>query len=193
MRQDTPQMWLVQKIFPADFNPHCDLDRENSNQKLPQNIPAHDDAPLYHVWLQKFQKLERYGTYFWKDFSPYRDRNPNFLQDTPSHDDTPAYQVSLQKVKWFRRYQSDKYSLRIWTLTVTLTLGTGNGHKTLWFRMMRWWNGLAFIRVKLCRYYYQWHSTFQIGLRHDFWHKTTKDCDSRIHKFLHKIKSKEKK
>ena len=52
-----PIVWMVQKIFPEDFNPHCDLGHEDSNQKLPQNTAAVDDATLYHVWLQKVQKF----------------------------------------------------------------------------------------------------------------------------------------
>ena len=49
---------LFPKIFPEDFNPHCDLDHKDSNQKLPQNTLVTDDAPLCHVplcivWLQK--------------------------------------------------------------------------------------------------------------------------------------------
>ena len=85
-----PVVWLVWKIFPEDFNPHCDLDLEDSNQKLPQN--AHDDAPLYHVWLQKVQKIQK-KHFFFEDFSLHcdldiEDRNPNFLHGTPGHDDT---------------------------------------------------------------------------------------------------------
>ena len=42
-----PIVWMFRKIFPEDFNPHYDLDLEESNQILPQNSLAVDDAPLY--------------------------------------------------------------------------------------------------------------------------------------------------
>ena len=89
-------------IFPEDFNYHCDLDR---NQKLPQNTLAVDDAPLYHVWLQKVQKFRRYGTKSCsEDFSPHCDhdrevspKNPNFLHDTLGHDEYTDIPSFIQK------------------------------------------------------------------------------------------------
>ena len=45
------------EIFPEDLNPHCDLDLEHSNHKLAHNPPAHDDAPLHQIWLQKVTKI----------------------------------------------------------------------------------------------------------------------------------------
>ena len=87
-------VWLVQKIFPDDFNPHCDLDLD-SNPKLPQNTLAHDDAPLYRVWLQKFMSWK--NDIFVEVFSPHCDldlegriRNPTFSCATLGHDDAPS-------------------------------------------------------------------------------------------------------
>ena len=53
---------LIPKTFPEDYNHHGDPDHEDSNQKLLQNTPAIEDAPLYHGWLQMIQKFRRYGT-----------------------------------------------------------------------------------------------------------------------------------
>ena len=35
----------MNRVF-KDFIPHCDLDLEDSNPKLPHNTPTRDDAPL---------------------------------------------------------------------------------------------------------------------------------------------------
>ena len=60
------------------------------------------------------------------------------LHDTPGHDDALTYQVSLRNVQWFRRYYLDKYSQRIWTLNVTMTLRTAikTCYTTLWHVMV---------------------------------------------------------
>ena len=42
------------------LSPHCDLDHEDSKLFFGHDIPGHDNAPLYQIWLQKFEGLRSY-------------------------------------------------------------------------------------------------------------------------------------
>ena len=57
--------------------------------------------------------------------------NPIFLRDTLAHDDSPHAKLGYQRLNQFRKYHPDKYSLRFWTITVTMTLNTAIFYKTL--------------------------------------------------------------
>ena len=98
---------LGRLIFPEDFNPHCDLDLEDSNQKLPQNTLAHSwwrTTPIpWHVWLQQFRRYGEKNILFRTSFNPSRGLplkigNPNIWHDTPGYDDTPTYQVHYKRL-----------------------------------------------------------------------------------------------
>ena len=55
------------------------------------------------------------------------------------YDDTPTYQVQFRKAEWFRRYYPDKYSLKIWTLTVSLTFSTAIKKIFVTQHSSSWW------------------------------------------------------
>ena len=47
-------------VISVYFNPHCDLDLENSKPIFSYDTLAHDAASPYQVWLQSVQQLRRY-------------------------------------------------------------------------------------------------------------------------------------
>ena len=65
-------------------------------------------------------------SYFFENLTPHcdldlEDRNPTFCMTLRVMMMNKPYQVSWIKVKWLRSYRPDKYYLRIWTISVTLT------------------------------------------------------------------------
>ena len=125
-------VWLVRKILPWRFEPllwpwpwgqQSKVDKIHSSSWWCTTIPC---------WLQKVQKLRWYGrNFFFKDIRPQcgldlEFRNLNFVHcNTQGHDDKPIYtKFHCRRLKGFRSYQEKKYSLRIWTITVTVTLKT---------------------------------------------------------------------
>ena len=42
------------------YEPHCDLDLEDSKPIFSHDILAHNDAPPYPGWLQKVQQLRKH-------------------------------------------------------------------------------------------------------------------------------------
>ena len=51
---------LVETVISYHMCPHCDLDLEDNKPIFLHDTLVHDDALLYHVWLQKVQQLRRY-------------------------------------------------------------------------------------------------------------------------------------
>ena len=51
-------------------------------------------------------------------------RKSVFSNDTPVHDDASLFEVWSQKIQQFIKYCPKKYSFRVWTSAVTLTLNT---------------------------------------------------------------------
>ena len=125
-----PVMWLVRKIFPEDVNPHCDLDHEDSNQTLLQNIPAVDAAPQYRVWSQKVQQFRRYGT----NSSVLRISAHTVTLTLRIGTQTFCMTLQIMMIPQHTKFHKERgqvvkkilsgqiiYSLRIWTLTVTMS------------------------------------------------------------------------
>ena len=48
---------MVESVISDHMNPHCDLELEDSKLIFSHDNAAHDDAPSYHIWLQKVQQL----------------------------------------------------------------------------------------------------------------------------------------
>ena len=153
-RQDTPPCYVTcSEDISEDFNPHCDLDHTQKSKTATKHS-GHWWCTTAMFGCKRFKSSGDLEQLCFEDFSPalwpwpWR-QNPNIFHDTVSHDNAPTYLVSLRnveffvlfcmtlghedaqpyqvswtKVKWLRRYSPDKYSMKIWTLTVTLTLKT---------------------------------------------------------------------
>ena len=48
------QKILSRPTFPDDLNPHRDLDLDLEDSNFSHDTPAHNEAPTYQGWLQKF-------------------------------------------------------------------------------------------------------------------------------------------
>ena len=104
---------------------------------------TNDDAPLYQVWSQNVQNFRwlfclRIWTY--SVTLTLKIRTQTFQMTIPvmmMHQHIKFHSERLSGT-WFRIYCPDKFSHRIWTLTVTLTLSTAvpNCHKTPRLMMM---------------------------------------------------------
>ena len=69
----SPVVWLVRKVFPEDFNPHCDRDLEDNNQKLPQSTLL----VMMHQYLLSFQfNFIHFLIHFAKRGLPYLGKAP---------------------------------------------------------------------------------------------------------------------